>query len=286
MEIHTVMSTTFGRQEFDPHTASGRERPDAADWHVGDRNSFLRRHVAAADAAVRHGPQAIHALSSRLLQRIGDARNLHIAWDFLRQHGGQAPGPNGHRYHQFEVPELWNVVRCIGAAVRESTYRPGPARRVKILKGSGRGYRTLTLHNIEDRAVQRGIVQIIQPLIDPRFDERSSGFRPGRGRQLALAQALAFTVQQNRRVWLVEDLRDAFDHVPHQRLLDVLRRTLPEDVLQLIAHVIHNGGKHGLPQGSPLSPLLLNIYLDHFLDTPWRKLHPNLGCAGGDRGIS
>ena len=149
-------------------------------------------------------------------------------------------------------------------------------RHKSIPKGTGRGNRTLTIANIEDRVVARAVVQIVQPLYDPTFDDNSFGFRPGRGRQLALARALKLAKEQDRHVWLVADLEAAFDRVPHNRLLDVLRKRLHENVVQLIHHIIHNKSGRGLPQGSPLSPLLLNVYLDHFLDTRWRKLHPDL----------
>jgi len=95
-----------------------------------------------------------------------------------------------------------------------------------------------------------------------------------RHKQLALLEQYA--KNEGRSVLLVEDIKDAFTQVPHGRLLDVLRGKLPEDVMRLIEMIIDNDIKTGLRQGSPLSPLLMNIYLDHFLDRPWNKLHPDL----------
>ena len=130
--------------------------------------------------------------------------------------------------------------------------------------------------NIEDRVVQRAIKQIVEPLLDPWFSDNSYGYRPRRDRRHALACAEALTLSEGRSVWLVEDIENAFDQVPRGRLLDVLRRTLPANVVELIQLVVDGRGKRGIPQGSPLSPLMLNVYLDHFVDRPWQKRFPNL----------
>jgi hypothetical protein len=74
-------------------------------------------------------------------------------------------------------------------------------------------------------------------------------------------------------VWVVADIRDAFTQVPHGRLLDVLRKYLPgaDSLVALIERIIANDARCGLRQGGPLSALLLNAYLHHFLDRQWRK---------------
>jgi len=66
--------------------------------------------------------------------------------------------------------DFWDLLRALSKAINDGTYRPGPDRTTRIAKSSRRGHRTLRLQNIEDRVVQRGIVQIIQPLLDPGFD--------------------------------------------------------------------------------------------------------------------
>ncbi len=74
--------------------------------------------------------------------------------------------------------------------------------------------------------------------------------------------------------WAVDDVKNAFDVVPTGRLLQVLRTRLPEDVVKFVQLVGTAGGKRGIRQGSPLSPFLLNVFLDHFLDKPWRRDFP------------
>src|SRR5207249_3057897 len=146
-----------------------------------------------------------------------------------------------------------------------------------ISKGPGRGGRPLVLSNVEDRVVERAVVSILQPLLDPQFDDRSFGYPPRRGMQHALAQAERHVPKEQRRVWLTEDAKDAFLNVPLSRLLQVVRGLLPaDDLIELIKRVLGGNKVPGLRQGGPLSPLMLNLYLDHFLDGPWRCDQPKL----------
>lgn len=245
--------------------------------HTGDYRALLRRFEKKAARAVKQGHSGIAELGPHLLNWIADARNLRAAWDFLKRHGGTAPGPNGMTYDDLTNNEVWELMRALGQALRNGTYRSGPDRLVWKQKTNGKGYRALRLQNIEDRVVARAVVQIIQPLLDPKFNENSYGYRPGRDRCHALANAMRLTVEEDRLVWLTEDIRDAFDQVPQQRLLDIVRKSLPnaEGLWALIEQILKGGTKRGLRQGSPLSPLLLNLYLDHVLDRVWDKKYPD-----------
>jgi retron-type reverse transcriptase len=157
-------------------------------------------------------------------------------------------------------------------ALRTGVYRPGPHREIRIPKGPGRGTRTLRIQDVEDRVVQRAVVQVAQPYLDPILVDASLGYRPGRRREHALAMAEALAA--GRWVWVTEDIRDAFDNVPLGRLMDALRVYLPAaGVLKLVETVIAGDGRRGLRQGGALSPLLLNIYLHH-LGLPWGKERP------------
>ena len=248
---------------------------EAVGYHRDTWQCFLKRMCASlAFASTRLGSERkeIHGF---LLHWISDKRNLDAACDYLHGKGGSAPGPNGLRFDQLSDPESWSLCRALGAAIREDKYRHGPVRTVSIPKGNNRGNRKLTISNIQDRVVSRAILEVLQPLTDPGFDERSFGFRPKRGREKALAAALALS-ENGRTVWIVEDLRDAFDKIPISRLKDVLTSHLPKDVVKLIERTSFTGKKRGIRQGAPLSPFLMNVYLDHFLDQPWRKEHPEI----------
>jgi hypothetical protein len=169
----------------------------------------------------------------------------------------------------------WQLCRVLREDIRQGHYEPGQEHLCWIPKRSGNGKRPLIIQCIDDRVVQRATLMILQPLLDPRFDPRSFGFRPDKGTLDALALAERLAVDQKRWVWLCADLKDAFCNVNIPRLMDVVRRNLPdEDLADFISRLLKGARLGGLRQGGPLSPLLLNVYLDHFLDRKWRKLFP------------
>jgi hypothetical protein len=132
---------------------------------------------------------------------------------------------------------------------------------VQISKGPGRGLRTLRIRNAADRVIDRAIAQVLRPCLDPSFAAASFGFRPRLGREHALAYAEAIGERDGLWVWVFYDLKDAFDNVPVGRLMDVVRQRLgAEDMVELVRVVIGNGSTTGIPQGSSLSPVSLNLY--------------------------
>jgi hypothetical protein len=258
------------------HIAGARARQAPVGAHSGTAGDFLRRHERDAIAAARGSPATKKTFVNELLDRTADTRNLRLAWDYLTAYGGQAPGRDGLHYDDLGERDAWTLCRTVRQAILGDTYRPGPDRIVSIPKGPGRGDRTLALQSVIDRLVQRAIVQAVQSYLDHQFDDDSFGFRPGRDRQHALARVEQLATSSGLWVWLAEDLRDAFHQVPQQRLLDVVRVRLPsEGIVRLVERVVLTDTGRGLRQGGCLSPLLLNLYLDHHLDRRWRARHGN-----------
>ena len=144
---------------------------------------------------------------------------------------------------------------------------------VWIKKSSGSGRRPIILMNIQDRIVQKAASLVLRPMLDPLFDPLSFAFRPRRKREEAIALARQLALGGNP-IWIPHDLKDAFGRVPVSRLLDICYKFLPcQKLRKFLERVLpHQSPKlRGIKQGSPLSPIALELYLTHFLHTPWRK---------------
>jgi CRISP-associated protein Cas1 len=142
-----------------------------------------------------------------------------------------------------------------------------------VKKTSGKGRRPIVLMDVQDRVVQKSASLILQPILEPLFDPLSFAYRPRRSREQAIAVAQKLT-QEGYHYWLTHDLKDAFCRVPVSRLLDVFFKHLPcKKLRQFLERVLPPQAQKltGIKQGGPLSTLALELYLNHFLDRPWRN---------------
>jgi len=259
------------------HRGAVNDDPDGVAFNFGSNADFLLRHQADAARALSAGISGTREIAPRLFRRIADARTMRLAWDYLATNGGQAPGCDNRRYGDFTSVEIWEWCRCLASAVADGTYRSGPERVRWIEKTSGKGQRPVVLLSIADRVVQRAAFSILQPVFEPLFCPLSLGFRPGRGSWHALIAAEYLTGTTGHQVWRIEDLRDAFGYVPISRLLQVVASILPsQDLIDLLDRILPSRQLPGLRQGGSLSPLMLNLYLHHFLDRPWAKRCPQV----------
>jgi RNA-directed DNA polymerase len=187
----------------------------------------------------------------------------------VRRTGGAAPGIDGITYACLSRSESAEALRVLSRGLLDGTYRPHPARRVPLPKPGG-GHRTLALRNIFDRVVARALADALTPLWERVFLPRSFGFRPGLGVWHLLAALEADAVARHRWVLATDDIKKAFDNVIIDDVLADHRSLLQESSLLPLTDVVLRGGeaerKVGIDQGSPVSPLALNVRLHHAHD--------------------
>jgi group II intron reverse transcriptase/maturase len=136
-----------------------------------------------------------------------------------------------------------------------------PNRRVDIPKGNGK-FRTLQIPCIRDRVVQGALKLILEAIFEADFCPNSYGFRPRRSPHRALAEVRR-SVMRRMSTIIDVDLSRYFDTIRHSMLLDkIAKRVQDPQVLHLVKQIINVGGKIGVPQGGPFSPLAANIYLN------------------------
>jgi len=169
--------------------------------------------------------------------------------------------------------------------VHTGRYQARPSRRAYIPKADGR-LRPLGIAALEDKILQRAVVEVLNAVYETDFLGFSYGFRPGRGPHDAL-DALAAGISQKKVNWVLDaDIRDFFSTLDRAWLTKfVEHRIADKRILRLIrkwlsAGVIENGiwsaTPEGAPQGASVSPLLANIYLHYVFDRwvrQWRKRH-------------
>jgi retron-type reverse transcriptase len=234
------------------------------DWMIPGRRgpyaAFLEKWRVNAAKTANYPPHAMASVADKALELIVSKENLKLAWDYLGELGGQAPGPNGQTFRDFTRVGAWKEIDRLHAELASGVYRHGAVRRKRVQKRLGStGTRPLAIPNIQDRVVGRGETQVLEPLFAPRFDERSF-CRFGRGPGHALAHAKLIAERENRWIWIAEDIRGAFEHVPLERLFKMFYSYLPSDrLLDLIRRSVDDRRGDELYQGAPLSPLLMNV---------------------------
>ena len=152
----------------------------------------------------------------------------------------------------------------------DGSYQPELVRGVQIPKPDG-SKRQLGIPTVLDRVIQQAILQILEPIYEPKFSNSSYGFRPNRSAQMALRQAREY-LRDGYKYVVDMDLEKFFDRVNHDILMERLSRNISDkSLLRIIrryleAGLLQNGifeeRKLGMPQGGNLSPLLSNIMLD------------------------
>ncbi len=181
--------------------------------------------------------------------------------------GAMTQGVTSETVDGMSIKKIENLIEDI----RYERFRWTPVRRINIPKKNGKT-RPLGIPTWNDKLVQEVMRLILEAYYEPQFPDSSHGFRPNRGCHTALT-IIDRTWQGTK--WFIEgDIRGCFDNIDHKILMSILREKIQDNrFLRLIENLLKAGyceqwkyysTLSGTPQGSILSPILANIYLDKF----------------------
>ena len=218
---------------------------------------------------------------NNLVAMIMSEQNIQLAYRNIKKNKGSktagADGKTIRNLAKWQSDKIVNYVRK-----RLEWYIPQMVRRTEIPKPNGK-MRPLGIPTIGDRLIQQCILQVLEPICEAKFYDKSFGFRPNRSAEHAIAQVYKFMQVDNLHFVVDIDIKGFFDNVNHGKLLKQMWTLGIRDkkLLCIISAMLKAEIKgigvpdKGVPQGGILSPLLSNIVLnelDWWIASQWEEM--------------
>lgn len=205
------------------------------------------------------------------------------AWQRVYSNRG-APGVDGVSVNDFAADDK-NLLYKLWNRMSSGSYLPGPVRAVEIPKADGQGVRVLGVPNVVDRVAQSAVAMLLEERLEPIFHPDSYGYRPGRSALDAVAVARRRCWDSD---WVIDlDIRAFFDSVPHDLMMKAVAAHCDERWVLLYVQRWLTAPmrmpdetlvprEKGTPQGSPISPVLANLFMHYAFDTWLAREYPGI----------
>lgn len=220
----------------------------------------------------------------KLLEIIGSEENIRLAYRNLKTNSGSnTAGTDGKTIEDIKKRKDREVIDTVRDMLAD--YQPKSVRRVFIPKPGSDKKRPLGIPCIWDRLVQQCILQVLEPICEPKFHNHSYGFRPNRGASHAVSRVVSM-INVSRHYYCVDvDIKGFFDNVDHGKLLKQIWTLGIRDkrliciISKMLKSEIEGEGvpAKGTPQGGLISPLLSLIVLnelDWWVSNQWETYTP------------
>jgi retron-type reverse transcriptase len=275
-----------------PAGEDGRGETESEMSKAGEEESSLserpghHRPRRLADWINPTGARKVHSLIDKVYKR----KNLEIAWERVRANHG-AGGIDGESIEAFGEGLEERLAR-LHEELRTDSYAPQPVRQVRIPKAGKPGeWRMLGIPTIFDRVCQQALLNRLEPIFEPVFDDANFGYRRGRSTKDALRKV--WKEIEAGREWIVDaDLKDFFGSVDHEKLLALVAQRVSDGrILRLIEAMLTAGSygegrlfptERGTPQGGVVGrrnrlfrpPQPIEYTAEHSARRGWRIVHP------------
>ena len=179
--------------------------------------------------------------------------------------GSMTAGTDGNTLSGMSLGRIQKIINSL----KDHSYQPQPVRRTYIAKKNGK-MRPLGIPSSNDKLVQEVVRMLLEAIYEPTFSDKSHGFRPNRSCHTCLTD---IKVSFHGAKWIVEgDIKGCFDNIDHHTLISIIRRRVADEAfIELLwkflragylENWVYNATFSGAPQGSGISPVLSNIYLN------------------------